>query len=78
MSWNDLPPNVQDTAARVLTPKQLVIWKLELAGYSIGRMSTALNVTRPVIKEQLVAVYRHIERAGIREDQDGWKIEDAA
>jgi hypothetical protein len=78
MSWNDLPTEVQQTAARVLTSKQLDAWKLELAGVSIGRMSLMLDITRPVAREHLRAAHRWLSKAGIQHDHNGWRIEDAA
>jgi transcriptional regulator len=79
MSWADLDLATRQLAQATLTPKQLDVWKLELAGVTAYRMELMLDTSRSNIREHLRAARRNLFRAGLRQDDNGnWRIEEAA
>lgn len=53
MSWNTLPPHQRDHAQTQLTPKQLDVLILHLAGCSQRRIATMLNLSRTTVRDHL-------------------------
>lgn len=53
MSWATLDPNIQQTAERELTTRQLTVLKLWLAGQSTRRIALALNIAEPTARGHL-------------------------
>lgn len=47
MSYATLPPAVRETAERVLTRKQLDVFKLWCAGVSSSRIAIMLSISEP-------------------------------
>lgn len=53
MSWNRVPADIQRTATEALTPKQLDVLKLHLAGCGTRRIATMLSISEPTAREHL-------------------------
>lgn len=76
-----LDPAVREVAERVLTPRQLDVFVLWLAGCSPRRISTMLDppVTRSTVKSHLEDVHVRLLAAGVRKRDDGsYYLEEAA
>ena len=71
MSWNTLHPDIRHIATTVLTPKQLDVWKLHLAGLGARRISDMLGVTRSTIRSHLHHTHTALEQAGVHHDASG-------
>lgn len=65
MSWQALDEPIRNVATTVLTPKQLDVWKLWLAGCSYRRISTMLEVGVPTVRGHLEAAHLRLEKAGV-------------
>ena len=53
MTWSTLPPDVRQTAERVLTRKQLDVLKLWANGYGTTRIALILNIAEPTARAHL-------------------------
>lgn len=71
MSWQQLPTEVREAAQAVLTPKQLDVFKLTLAGCSPYRISVMLSVSRRTVRDHIHASHIRLEQAGVRRDASG-------
>lgn len=79
MSWNRLPAEVQTTATKALTEKQLDAFKLELAGLSMRNIARHLEIARTTAQDRLEATHKALRAAGVRQDATGqWTIKEAA
>jgi DNA-binding CsgD family transcriptional regulator len=56
MSYATLPSDVREAAERVLTRKQLDVFKLWCSGYGTARIATMFDISEPVAR-------RHLDRA---------------
>lgn len=71
MSWSSLPPDIRTTTERVLTRKQLDVFKLTLAGLGTRRISDMLLITRSTVRSHQHDAHTALEQAGIRRDASG-------
>lgn len=71
MTWSRLDPAIQAVAERVLTRKQLDVWKLMLAGNSQYRISIMLLVTRRTVRTHLHDGHVKLLANGVRLRDDG-------
>ena len=53
MSWNTLDPTIRAIAERELTPRQLAVLKLWLAGHSTRRIGRALDIAEATARGHL-------------------------
>lgn len=75
-----LPPEIRETAERVLTPKQLEAFELECAGHGTMGIARRLLVTRTAARERLHNAHTALLKAGLRQDPmtGQWRREEAA
>lgn len=71
MSWNNIDPRIRHIAESELTPKQLDVWKLHLAGCGTRRAARMLATTRSTIRDHLDAAHTALETAGVTRHPDG-------
>lgn len=53
MSWNTLDARIRDIAHQVLTPKQLIAYKLDANGMSQTDIANHLGITRRAVRDRL-------------------------
>lgn len=70
MSYAALPPAIRHTAETHLTPKQLHVLKLHLAGCGARRISTMLQIHRTTVRDHLKAALDALEAHGVVSDVD--------
>lgn len=67
MSWNSLPPDVREAAERVLTEKQLHVYKLKANGVNERDIALICKVSRRTVRDHLseadVKIHRELEEA---------------
>lgn len=63
MIWRDLPPEVREQVASVLTVKQLDVVRLSSSGMSVREIALALDCSRTTVREHLIAADRRLRRA---------------
>lgn len=71
MAWRDLDTHTQQTIRRALTPKQLDVFILHLAGCSPYRISLMLTVSRRTVRDHLHAAHIRLAAAGVHQDASG-------
>lgn len=71
MSWNTLPPHIQEAAEKVLTQGQLQVFKLELAGLSKRGIALHLDLPRTTVYDRLQSTERTLRLNGITQDEFG-------
>ena len=77
MSFKELPDDVQKTAARVLTDKQLQVWILHLGGVSNRDIAYGLGYSRSNVRDHLDAAHRKLWMNGVTQSLDGeWRVND--
>ena len=79
MSWSLLDTRIQTIAHRELTPKQLDVFKLHLAGCGHKRVALMLNIGTPTARSHLDAANQRLAKHGVRLVSDRhYTIEEAA
>jgi DNA-binding CsgD family transcriptional regulator len=77
--YSSLSAEVQTAAERVLTRKQLDVFKLHCAGCSYRRIATMLEIGVPTVRGHLDAAHHRLEREGVvRADFRSYRVEVAA
>lgn len=71
MTWAQLPSEVQAAALEALSPKQLDVFKLHLAGLGARRISDMLSISRSTARTHLADAHRKLEQAGVSVDAAG-------
>jgi DNA-binding CsgD family transcriptional regulator len=71
MSYAALPAAIRQTAETHLTPKQLHVLKLHLAGCGARRISTMLQIHRTTVRDHLKAAHDTLEEHGVTRDENG-------
>lgn len=73
MSWNTLDPRIREIAARELTPCQLDVFKLKIAGLGYKRISVMLTPERDptTVRQHFDAANRTLRRHGVGRRTDG-------
>jgi DNA-binding CsgD family transcriptional regulator len=71
LSYQSLSPEVRAIAERVLTRKQLDVFKLHCAGCSYRRIATMLEIGVPTVRGHLDAAHHRLEREGV--DRGGFR-----
>jgi DNA-binding CsgD family transcriptional regulator len=67
VSYGSLPQDIRTTAERILTQKQLDVFKLWCGGAGTARIATMLDVSEPVARRHLSRARQKIRIATDRE-----------
>lgn len=67
MSWNSLPPEARAIAERELSPRQLDVFKLWMAGCGYKRIGVMLDISPSTARDHLARALQklrpHMQRA---------------